>query len=52
MTGAAFLESIDHPLSFWEYLLTISNYEKGLAAEEVFDLLDEDVAAHVGDGFG
>jgi hypothetical protein len=26
--------------------------EVSLAGEEVFDLLDEDVAAHVGDGFG
>ena len=24
----------------------------GLAGEEIFDLLDEDVTAHVGDGFG
>ena len=24
----------------------------GLSREEVFDLLDEDVAAHVADGFG
>ena len=26
--------------------------DEALAGEEVFDLLDEDVAAHVGDGFG
>jgi len=31
---------------------THSLAEVTLAAEEVFDLLDEDVAAHVGDGFG
>src|SRR5258708_7734807 len=29
-----------------------SVFVTGLAGEEVFDLLDEDVAAHVGDGFG
>jgi len=29
-----------------------SRFGRYLAAEEIFDLLDEDVAAHVGDGFG
>src|ERR1700677_549094 len=29
-----------------------THFVTGLAGEEVFDLLDEDVAAHVGDGFG
>jgi hypothetical protein len=30
----------------------INQITKTLAGEEVFYLLDEDVAAHVGDGFG
>jgi len=37
----------DSPLIFM-----ISNSGEELAGEEVFDLLDEDVAAHIGYGFG
>src|SRR6202041_652659 len=46
MGGGSLWNSLCHPLS------TGTNHIRSLPREEVFDLLDEDVAAHVADGFG
>jgi hypothetical protein len=35
-----------------DFYTRFPNSDEELSCEEVFDLLDEDVAAHVGDGFG